>query len=333
MRTHRLDCLRGTGLALSSLLLLALARPGLAQVDEGFSAQNFQPPIDSFGYVTMNGARHLRAGHPFAAAYVDWSNNPLDLRDINEGFIDRMTFVHGVASIGVVNFLENGGISLGAVVQYAAEMDGIGRDPGTTDPAFVTPPAVELPDGRLADTRVETKITFLDREKDPIGIALRGWGVIPTGEDKYFLSNDEHFGGGGGLILEKDFGGFRIGAEGAYEWIEGDVVISEVEFVDTGIPGISEGTESEKLRIDDKLHMKLGVAKELFVDDFWFVVEATHWARALHVYNTTRESPAEIGAALRFDRHVLILVGASAGVNDGVGAPDVRGFASLGFRF
>ena len=322
-----------TRLFCAAVLILAVTRPGLAQVDEGFSAQNFQPPTDSFGYITMNGARHLRAGHPFIGAYVDWSNNPLDLRDINEGYIDRMTFVHGVASIGVVNFLDNGGISLGAVVQYAAEMDGIGRDPRTTTPVFVTPEPVDLPDGRLADTRVETKITFLDREKDPIGIALRGWGVIPTGEDKYFLSNDEKFGGGGGLILEKDFGGFRIGAEGAYEWIEGDVVISEVRFVDTGFGGILEGTEEKRLKIDDKLHMKLGIAKELFVDDLWFVVEATHWARATNMYNTTRESPGEVGAALRFDRHVLVLVGASAGVNDGVGAPTVRGFASLGFKF
>lgn len=157
--------------------------------------------------------------------------------------------------------------------------------------------------------------------------------MIPTGEDKYFLSNDERFGGGGGLIIEKDFGGFKIGAEGAYEWLEGDVIISEVRFIDTGFGGLLQGTEEKRLKIDDKIHMKLGVAKELFFDDFWFVVEATHWARAFHLYNTTRESPAEIGAALRFDRHLLVLVGASAGVNDGVGAPTVRGFASLGFKF
>ena len=317
---------------LSVVSILALADPALAQVDEGFNAQNFQPPTDSFGYITMNGARHLRAGHPFLGAYIDWANKPLDLRDIREGYIDHMTFVHGVASIGLVNFLDNGGISIGAVVPYALEMDGFGRDPGTGDPASETPPAVELPDGRLGDIRAETKITFLDREKDPLGIALRGFGLFPTGEDKYFLSNDEHFGAGAGLILEKDFGGFRIGAEAAYEWIEGDVVISEIKFVDTGIPGVTEGTEEELLRVDDKLHVKLGVAKELFVDDLWLVVEAWHWARGTHLYNTTRESPAEIGAAIRFDRHVMIMVGASAGVADAVGAPDVRAFAALGFK-
>ena len=316
-------------ISLLSLSLLALSQPALAQVDEGFNAQNFNPPIDSFGYITMNGARHLRAGHPFVGSYIDWANNPLDLRDIREGYIDEMTFVHGVVSIGVVNFLENGGISLGAVVPYALDMDGFGRDPRTTDPAQVTPPAIELPDGRLSDIRAETKITFLDREKDPIGVALRGFGTFPTGEDKYFLSNDEHFGAGGGLILEKDFGGFRIGAEAAYEWLEGDTVISEIKFVDDGV---TEGTEEKKLRVDDKLHMKLGMAKELFVDDLWFVVEASHWARATHFYNTTRESPAEIGGAIRFDRHVMIMIGASAGVDDGVGAPEVRAFAAIGLK-
>src|SRR5688572_24664553 len=279
-------------ISLFLLSLLALSDPALAQVDEGFNAQNFNPPIDSFGYITMNGARHLRAGHPFFGAYIDWANNSLDLRDIREGYIDEMTFVQGVVSIGVLNFLENGGISVGVVVPYALDMDGYGRDPRTTDPAQVTPPAVELPDGRLSDIRAETKITFLDREKDPIGIALRGFGTFPTGEDKYFLSNDETYGAGAGVILEKDFGGFRIGAEVAYEWLEGDVVISEITFVDDGI---TDGTEEKKLRVDDKLHMKLAMAKELFVDDLWLVVEATHWARATHFYNTTRESPAEIG--------------------------------------
>ncbi len=319
----------------SLVAVLSIVQPVLAQVDEGFNAQNFQPPTDSFGYVTMNGARHLRAGHPFFGAYIDWSNNPLDLRDIREGYIDDMTFVHGVASIGIVNFLDNGGISLGAVVPYALQMDGFGRDPGTTDPAFVTPPAVELPDGRIGDIRAETKITFLDREKDPLGIAIRGWGTAPTGEDKYFLSNDEHFGGGGGLILEKDFGGFRIGAQVDYEWIEGDVVISEVRFVDPGFGGVLQGTEQKRLKIDDKLHMKVGAAKQIFIDDLWLVFEATHWTRATNLYNTPREAPAELGAAIRFDRHVLILVGGSIGVPDnrGVGAPDARAFASLGYKF
>ena len=50
-----------TRLLLIAVWMLAGARPCLAQVDEGFNAQNFQPPIDSFGYITMNGARHLRA--------------------------------------------------------------------------------------------------------------------------------------------------------------------------------------------------------------------------------------------------------------------------------
>jgi hypothetical protein len=329
----------GMGLAVkaiaAALLAIASASSALAQVDEGFSAQNFQAPMDPYGYVTLNGARTLRAGHPFFGAYVDWSQDPLDLSDINEGVIDNMTFVHAVASIGLVNIGDHGGLALGVVVPYAVEMDGFGRDPRTTDPAFVTPPAVELPDGRLADIRGELKLTALDREKDPLGIAFRLWGTIPTGEDKYFLSNDERYGAGGGVILEKMFDWFRIGGEVDYEWIEGDVVISEVRFVDDPILGSAgPGTESELLRIDDKLHMRLGMGAKLFVDDLWLMVEAHHWARALHLYNTTRESPAEIGPALRYEGHgFLLLVGSSFGVDNGVGAPDVRGFASVGYAF
>jgi hypothetical protein len=317
------------------LLALATASSALAQVDEGFSAQNFQAPIDPYGYVTLNGARTLRAGHPFFGAYIDWADEPLDLRDIREGYIQDMTFVHAVAAIGLVNIGDDGGLALGVVVPYALQMDGFGRDPQTTDPSFVTPPAVELPDGRIADIRGELKLTLLDREKDPLGLAFRLWGTIPTGEDKYFLSNDERWGAGGGMILEKKLDWFRIGGEVDYEWIEGDVIISEIRFVDDPFIGDPEpGTETELLRIDDKLHMRLGMGVELFVEDLWLMVEAHHWARATHLYNTTRESPAEIGPALRYEGHgFLALVGASAGVNNGVGAPDVRGFASLGYAF
>jgi hypothetical protein len=257
------------------------------------------------------------------------------LRDINEGYIDSMTFVHAVASVGLVNIGDHGGLALGVVVPYALYMDGFGRDPQTTTPVFVTPPAVELPDGRLADIRGELKLTALDREKDPLGIAFRLWGTMPTGEDKYFLSNDERWGAGGGVILEKMWDRFRIGGEVDYEWIEGDVIISEVRFVDDPFLGpATSRTETEKLRIDDKLHMRLGMGARLFVDDLWLMVEAHHWARATHLYNTTRESPAEIGPALRYEGHgFLALVGASFGVNDGVGAPSARGFASLGYAF
>jgi hypothetical protein len=329
--------IRGIGRVAASLLVLALAEPALAQVDEGFSAQNFQAPIDPYGYVTLNGARTLRAGHPFFGVYIDWSNNPLDLRDIREGYIDHMTFVHAVASIGLVNIGDHGGLSLGVVVPYAF-MKGFGRDPGTGDPAFVTPPPVDLPeDGRLADIRAETKLTVLDRAEDAVGIAFRLWGTAPTGEDKYFLSNDEKFGAGGGMILEKEFdlfGGFRIGGEADYEWVEGDVIISEIRFVEQGFLGQPERNETRLLKIDDKLHFRLGIAKEIFIDDLWLVVEAHHWTRGNHVYNTTREAPAEIGPALRFDRGgALILVGASAGVTNGVGSPTVRGFGALGFAF
>src|SRR5687767_6398480 len=75
--------LRNAVAAIAAVLLaLTTASSALAQVDEGFSAQNFQAPMDPYGYVTLNGARTLRAGHPFFGAYIDWSQEPLDLRDI-----------------------------------------------------------------------------------------------------------------------------------------------------------------------------------------------------------------------------------------------------------
>jgi len=299
-----------------------------AQVDEGFNAQNFQPPIDPFGYVVTNGARSLDPGQVFIAAYADVAEHPLDLRDIREGVIDEMTFVHGVLSVGLLRIGEKGGLSAGIVVPYAAEMDGYGRDPDAGDPASVTPPRVELPDGRLADIRGELKLVMLDRS-EVMGVALRGFGIAPTGEDKYFLSNDEHFGGGGGMILEKEFSWLRLGVEADYEWIQGRTVISQVRFVEEGDP------EPKLLTVDDKLHLRAGAAVQLFFEDLWLVADAHHWARATNLYNARRESPIEVGGALRFDRRFLVVVGASTGMlNEGaVGAPDWRFFGSVGITF
>jgi len=312
----------------SALILVVGGRPGLAQVDEGFSAQNFQPPIDRFGYVTLNGARSLEPGEVFVAGYIDYSEDPLDLRDIREGVIEEMTFVHGVLSVGLLEVGEKGGLSLGVVVPYALEMEGFGRDPDTGDPETFVPPRVDLPDGRLADIRGELKLVLLDRS-ELLGVGLRAWGTAPTGEDKYFLSNDERFGAGGGLILEKEIGWLRIGAEADYEWLEGRTVISRVRFVEPGDP------EPKLLTVDDKLHLRGGVAARLGIDDLWLVVEAHHWARATHLYHARRESPIELGAALRFDRRVLVILGASTGeLNKGaVGAAEHRFFASLGVSF
>jgi hypothetical protein len=307
-------------------MLALVAAPSQAQVDEGFNAQNFRPPIDPYGYITLNGARALPAGHPFFAAYVDYADDPLDLRDIREGQIEHMTFVHAVAAIGLVDIGEKGGLNLGVVVPWAYEMEGFGRDPGTGTGPFVTPPAVDLPDRKFADIRTELKLVLFDRS-EPLGVAFRGYGIIPTGEDKYFRSNDERFGAGGGIVLEKEFAEWvRIGAEAGYEWLEGNTEISKNRFT-------TPSGEQRLLIVDDKFHLRGGIATRLYVKDLWLVVEGNHWTRATHPWDTTRESPAELGLALRFDRRVLAMVGASKGLTNGVGAPDYRLFASLGFRF
>ena len=320
---------RAAALRIAAVFVLAWvapASPGFAQVDEGFYAQNFSPPIDPYGYITLGGARALRAGHPFFAASIDWANDPLDLRDVREGRIEQMTFLQAVAAIGVFN-LGEGGLDIGLVVPFALHMSGFGRDPNTLTGGASPGRRVDLPDDtRLGDSRVEAKLTLLDRTQF-MGIALRGYGMLPTGEDKFFLSNDEKFGAGGGVLVEKQIGFLRAGVEVGYEWIDGDTVLSDETFVDpfTG--------EADLLKIDDKLHMKLGVATELPIDDLWIVLEGMHFTRAEHLWDNERESPIEVGGALRFDRHVLFLIGGSTRVGTGIGAPDVRAFATVGYKF
>src|SRR5687768_10420505 len=65
-----------------------------------FSAQLFEPPIDPFGYVTVNGGKTLGAGDIHVAAYYDWARRPLPRRE-PIGHIDWLDLVasYGIAEV------------------------------------------------------------------------------------------------------------------------------------------------------------------------------------------------------------------------------------------
>jgi hypothetical protein len=310
-------------LAVAALLVAGLlggAGRALAQVGVNtFDAQNWKPALDPYGYVTVEGARSLQFPQPFGAIYFDWARNPVKLvnsrplgfgRDVIEN-IEQFDFV---AALGLLSIGNHGGLSVGVDVPYAANIDGhtINFDPVTLAPK-------ELPEAAFGDVRAAAKLTVLDREDDVVGLAFKGEIGIPTGRTADFLSDRDRPTFTFGAILEKQWLLFRLGGQVEYQYI-------------------NQHSEVAGVTYDDKLKIGIAGAFEPFDEKatkgtISFIVEAFHWMRIGNAWKSEAESPIELGGAVKYAGTIFALLGANAGLNAGVGAPDVRVYAAAGVSF
>jgi len=182
-------------------------------------------------------------------------------------------------------------------------------------------PVTGKPDGLeetgFGNLRTAVKLTALDREDDPIGIAARIELQWPTGRESDFLSNDGHVTPVFGLIVEKKLGPVRFGIQCQYEHIPGHIEVAGVT-------------------VDDKVKLGAGLALEPFDQTklpLGFVLEAFHWFRACNPWKAEAEAPVEIGAAVKYGGTLFAALGVNFGLNKGVGSPDERLFAALGIAF
>ena len=115
------------------------------------------------------------------------------------------------------------------------------------------------------------------------------------------------------VILEKKFGAFRIGGEAGYQFIES-------QFSGGGV------------QIDDKLHLGVGAGFEV-VENLEVVAEIFHWTRIEQPWHQEAESPFEGGVAVKYTGFIFAMLGANAGLNNGLGAPDYRFVLEVGITF
>ncbi len=289
------------------VLVLVLESPALAQ-DEGFDAMNFHPATDPYGYAMVNGARSLHMWQFHVAAIVNYSNDPLSFKGDavparGSDVVRELTALDVVASLGLVKF-GNGGLSVGVDLPIVLANNGLridNRDLGTHDTG-------------LGDLRTELKATFLDREDDAVGVAARGFLTWPLGREEDFTS-DGHVSGGLTAIVEKKIAIVRFGIEVGWQWIDGDA---------EDVGGVT---------IDDKLLVGAAIAVEP-IEKVSIFAELNHWTRIDNPYDQSETSPLELGGGVKYGgKSLFALAGASAGLNDGVGAPDFRLYGGLGFTF
>jgi hypothetical protein len=298
-------------LAAVALALAARAAPAF----EGIDVENWKPALDPYGYVTVDGARALRSLAPHAALYVNWAHEPLRLEVARPGGFGKdvvrdLTVFDAVLALGLFDLGDHGGLEIGVDLPYAVDVNGISiaLDPATGKPD-------DLRQASLGNLRTAAKLALLDPEEDVVGIALRGEVQWPTGRDEDFLSNDRHAAWDAGLVVEEKIGPVRFGVEALYEGIHGAIQV-------------------EGATIDDKLKLGAGLAVRPFESlPLEVVAEVFHWTRAGHPWRIAAESPVEVGGAVKLAGTVFALLGASTGLDTGVGAAEARLYAAIGATF
>ena len=282
---------------------------GEARALDEFSAQNFRPPIDPWGYVTVEGAKTLAPDQKFAALYYDWARRPL-IFDDGTTRIEKVRDVHWLdlaGGYGITSIGKTGGLEAGLDLPIAAQdvwIDGAGDSHDSAG---------------LGDLRTDLKLSLGDRDDDFFACAFRAYASWPTGRHGMrFMSNDA-FTLGGEVAVEGKIDFVRAGLNLGWEWI------------DSKFDGFGA-------RVDDRFHAGFALAIAPLRDISGFetlelVFEATHWTLSDRPWDHEIHSPVEVGGALRYNGRFFGLLGASAGVNRGVGAPDARVDVALGYSF
>ncbi len=303
--------------ALAVALAVGLLAGGAARAQETdtFDAQNFKPALSPHGYVTVEGAKFLGPFAPHIAAYFSWAHNPLRLTEPRPGFDERdvvrdLSAIDFVLALGLVP-IGNGGLELAVGVPFYVDINGL-EIADVNDEGDLR----GLPEEAFGDLRTAIKLTLLDREDDPIGIAAKVEAQWPVDrEQRDSFNTDRHFQLKPSIVIDKKMSILRIAAEVGYEWLDGS------EFQVAGV------------QVDDRLWISAAVGIEPFDEKvpLAIVAEAIHWTRWENPWDHEEESPVELFGAIKYAGTIFFELGAGGGLNEGVGAPDARVFGALGF--
>lgn len=300
-----------TILAAAVLVSGWLGSTAAAQEAETFNAQNFKPCVDPYGYMNTNGSRVLEPWHWHASAWVNYESRPIRFAPNaslpgGKDIINDITTLDIVASLGLLKVLEHGGLEVGIDVPIV--LDGAGISVKTSNHTVHT--------AGFGAVRPVVKLTLSDRDKDFVGFGVEAFAELATAPEKALLTYNEHWSAGATMFLEKRFFRiFRVGGELGYQWIQGKVQIGDLTIDDKVLLGAAVG---------------LAPLPEIPAE---IVAEVHQELRETNLFREERERPAEIGGGIKYYGIVFAMLGASTGLNVGVGAPDYRIFGAVGVTF
>jgi outer membrane protein OmpA-like peptidoglycan-associated protein len=315
--------LRFVVLALCMCATAALSNPAWAQSSGRFDnstsidIENFQPmPAQGTNILNVGKSDVLPNAKPSVGVFLHYQDDPLIVQNPQTGettarLMDSQLKAEIWAAYGFGDVFDFGIVLPFVVYQNTGDFDLFGAS------------GMDMDGGALSDIRLVPKIRLLNPEKAAgVGIALAAPIYLPFGDSQSFNSD-------GALRAEPRFildwrheNGLTIAANAAYQFRPRRTAQN---FVSNDIVRWSVGTEIpvgiESVRVIGSIFGNYKLEEDRSVDNF--VSEADD--------NKGDAVEALGGVQFSLPNDLVANVGAGGGVTNGIGAPDVRIFASFGY--
>ena len=286
-----------------------------------FQVEHFEP-LPSQGYSILNIAKSEVLGHlkPSAGLLFHYANDPIQAvpvitDDVDQGgqrLIEHQLKAELLASLGLFGIAELGFALPVVPLQRGGDLNSFGR------------PTDSVNGASLSDLRILPKVQLLNPYKaGGLGVAFLLPMYVPIGDEGSFQSD-------GSFRLEPRLAvdwrhevGLAISANLAYQMLRPEVVAQNYVSDDMfrwGV-GLELPTGLDVMRLITSIYGNISLA------DARTIPEATG------VEDLDRGQPTEIDAGLQFflPADIVASFGAGTGLTSGVGAPDLRVFASISY--
>ena len=283
------------------LLVLFCAAQAEAAYPNRFEVITFKPAIDGGDYFSVYSSQNLRAWQGNLGFYIDFANRPLQFEATGaatgrQSVIDNLLVADFYGALGFTDWFEAG-----------LTIPVVGYNWYFTDDAAAQ--ADQAPG--MGDIEFMMKFRLLNTEKGPIGISLRPFVTIPTGDLVRYTGNG-NVTGGASIITDVLFHDrFSLALNTGYVMRD-----------DTTLHGV---------RIDDQFAYGLA-ANFKATPNFHLIAEGFGRTNVRSFFGNSASTPLEAGAGVRYlfgDSGFAVSAGGTAGIIDGVGSPRFRGFAGL----
>lgn len=267
-----------------------------------FSVQHFRPVHDGSERWTVVGGDALRAGQVQLGSSFNWVKNPLEfgLSDGSDARTDALVDWYYTIDVGfAVGLSDRVALGVDLPVSVANEIEPVGAYASNA--------------GRtVGDVRVFGKFVMVPNPRARWALSFAPFVTIPLNQEDDFFG-ESSVSGGGRLALDRHLGR---------------------HYLAVNVGGRARETETlQNLRINHELIAGAAYQLNLARAARWFLFVEAYGSTATRALATEEvTSPIEIlgGFEKRWkDDRVRLAFGAGQGVNNGYGAPDVRGFAGV----
>ena len=287
---------------LASISISFLALQNEAKAATSYNSISFKPVTDQGDYLTIDQSQTLgKWGYALGLmgefsddSVVAYNLDDTRLRDV----VEKQIAMHVGGALGLLDWLNVG--VLAGFVPYQQFND-------------VTT-GVASNGARMSDIRLNFKARILNNNKYPVGIGVVPFVTFPTGKDERFVGNGNVTGGGMIVFDTKRFA-------------------DRVSFAtNVGI----EGRKTAHLTPNTEIGTQLlygGAANVSIIKQLQFIAEITGWT-PFSKFAKKYINDLEGNGAFRWlpMKGLAVTAGGGAGIINGIGAPDYRVFASVGYR-